>query len=1149
MGKRLSYILLLIGCMLFIACTDNILQETACGKVELKLTLNLPEEEVNSSSRVTGSNTDTPYLDETTKEQRYIKDVAILAMRNGKVDFIPENITLEGDEGDQGSNIRTITMTVPASDQPIDILVLLNAKENGIDVTEDNYIGKTEEEVHDKLVFKYPVNTWDINDRKLPMFGKAKDIDISSLHSFGYCDIYRSLAKMAVQVDEDCKTFNLKEVYLYYMEQEGYFMSAHTPETDVYTQYTQPDVPTTSVQTGTDNAKKFDVTDNAIFNKIYLPESNNKTPQNSKKELKVVVGGIYTGEGLVESGELSYYRIDMSDERDQPFDIIRNHSYIFNIINVENPGTPSPDKALDHAVPALKVEVEDWVTEYMRGVPDQYTLTVSKSVITLKDYMDFGQDHTYTFDVWTDYSEGWKIETEDGKIIGTDSKPIDWLDIANTTGTANNKITVLVNANKINTGLTKTATFYVKAGNIRKEITVVMPQPETANCYVVGDGVYEIIVSIKGNGIDGTRPEGKDIVPTGDASVSPHHLGIIWETQKGLIELQDYTTGKYVSGNTISEGEIPTVPYNKETSTLRYSVRSNITNAYIAGAPGGNALIGAFNEAGQVIWSWHIWVCPEMYDSQTHQIKEGVFLDTWSYTGYQVMDRNLGALTDLPIDLSPIEGKNLAEVSTNQYGVAAMGLQYQWGRKDPFIGPAYSNDNFKEGDNTGLLPVVHYYEEWGINNNQDPATAIDYTITHPTQLVYWLQGTDNDATALVSSTIKGNPNGGYLWGTDAGLNKNIKELGTKTIYDPCPVGYRVPPVDAFYFEDPDATIIDNGIRRKRNSYDDNFRYNVIFIPHYPESSWPKTVIGHDFTPSGIQWGDYSEYDNWNDQYYYIIYRSEYIKDAYYYGFYLNYSEISEPDLNSNDKRNGITPANNNVLYYYKVNNTTGITWLPLTGAYAPALFNDNNKNDQRDANEDWYKGNVSYKDNAGSTIQIERGSTISVNSFLWTNSSISSGNKKRPVSLALHGTEVTGSALNENNRYDNDGNGRHLHALNDYVVQIYPHYTSAVRCIKDTKKISWDNINSLSPNAQVTSGGSTTITVKSVNSSWKLIDPGAPWLLVTPDKGEADKGAGTTIELIAAETFNGQSTHGLSTVIKIQIEGEDEPRSCTVTVN
>ena len=64
-----------------------------------------------------------------------------------------------------------------------------------------------------------------------------------------------------------------------------------------------------------------------------------------------------------------------------------------------------------------------------------------------------------------------------------------------------------------------------------------------------------------------------------------------------------------------------------------------------------------------------------------------------------------------------------------------------------------------------------------------------------------------------------------------------------------------------------------------------------------------------------------------------------------------------------------------------------------------------------------------------------------------------------------------------------------------------------------------------------------------------MIDPGAPWLLVTPDKGEADKGAGTTIELIAAETFNGQSTHGLSTVIKIQIEGEDEPRSCTVTVN
>lgn len=1201
MGKRLSYILLLIGCMLFIACTDNILQETACGKVELKLTLNLPEEEVNSSSRVTGSNTDTPYLDETTKEQRYIQDVAILAMRNGKVDFIPENIKLEGE---QGSNIRTITMTVPASDKPIDILVLLNAKENGIDVTENNYIGKTEIEVHDKLVFKYPVNTWDINDRKLPMFGKAKDIDISSLHSFGYCDIYRSLAKMAVQVDEDCKTFNLKEVYLYYMEQEGYFMSVHTPETDVYTQYTQPDVPTTSVQTGTDNAKKFDVTDNAIFNKIYLLESNNKTPQNSKKELKVVVGGYYTGEGLVESGKLSYYRIDMSDERDQPFDIIRNHSYIFNITNVNNPGTPSPDKALDHAVPALKVEVEDWVTEYMRGAPDQYTLKVDKSVVTLNSYADYRNSRnpdfpyfTYEIDVWTDYVYGWEIETRNviekevdksgnttevqrQRIVDINNNPIDWLEIEGTNGTTGTKIKL--NADKINTGLQREASFYIKAGNILKQITVIMPQPETANCYVVDDqGYYEIIVNVKGNGAAGTRPEGVDIVDGNDdtseqedASIKPYKLGIIWETTPNLISLYGRTNENqkeyaYVEGKT-------QVLYEEEKGTLGFSVRANqLTDAYIGGVPGGNALIGAFDESGKVIWSWHIWICAEMYQTETHQINHDEFLDTWQYTGYQVMDRNLGALSAKPLDIISetdrvkLGIKNTNAVPRNEWGVAAMGLQYQWGRKDPFIGPAYSNDNFDSNNETGLLPVEHYYEVWGVNGDGEDKTttvdntsftsynAIDYTIVHPTQLVHWTH-TDDESTALVSYTKNGVQQGQYLWGTNQGLSHTNRDLGTKTIYDPCPVGYRVPPVDAFYFKHPDNTNVN------KNSFDHNFRYNIVFIPHYAKhflmsygssvkdqegEEAAQTAYGNllstldsydsEYEQNEYQWGNHSYWLNttsrpptsswWAQDYYYICYEGPHVNDADYYGFYLNMESISEPELVSNTKsgfdNNKLVVQNlgenaSRINYYYKPADGQSLTWLPLTGAYDPTI-------------------GISFKDGE-KTIEIERGSSISVNSFLWTNSSVEIKGKRLPGALALHGAEVSKQFYgnsDQSKRWNADANGRHIHGMMDEqdAVQIQRHFTSAVRCIRDTKKLDVSIKNSVSPNANITIGGSTDITIISLNAPWKLVDAGAPWLKITPENGGATTRNGQAITLTLLEG----AKVGDETTITFQIEGVD----------
>ena len=158
----------------------------------------------------------------------------------------------------------------------------------------------------------------------------------------------------------------------------------------------------------------------------------------------------------------------------------------------------------------------------------------------------------------------------------------------------------------------------------------------------------------------------------------------------------------------------------------------------------GNALIAAKNADGKILWSWHIWIPETPFTA-----------DTFGVSSKKIMSRNLGALVDAVI---PAEGT---------VDVRSAGLYYQWGRKDPFVG-------YKWGKNSIEVQV-----SGASGRNMEKATAaitLEEAIAAPTTLVAfkgdWLSGHDNT-----------------LWGLDAG----------KTIYDPCPAGYRVP---AYNTEDP-----------------------------------------------------------------------------------------------------------------------------------------------------------------------------------------------------------------------------------------------------------------------------------------------------------------------------------------------------------
>lgn len=1176
MKRRLFYLMLCAVAMLsaLTACIDdNIVDPDAPGNglVKVSLRLVLPSGE---TARTRAGGTDTQYgeLDYNTTYQKYIGDIWILVFSRNEsgemvFDGLVENLKPDNNQGDQ---TRTVEGTYRKTSDKVEIAVLTNLTYNLPQAPRFNeWKGLTEQEIYEKLVYDYPKEGLVLDENRfLPMWGKSENVSLDKERNEASLSLYRAVAKMRVQVDTECKTFTLEKVYVYYDNNSGYCAAPHVnPNQTVNRQYEAPDVPASATSFDIDNPQVYTVTGNITMEQIYLSEVKNK--ENKGTRMKVVVGGHYTGEGLVESDALSYYRIDMEDTYDEghstnvgtmtPFDIIRNHSYIFNITGVDNPGTPTPDKALDSDVAKVKVRIEQYADEPMRGVPDQYTLTTDESVITFKSFDDLNEQ---AIEVWTDYELGWDIEDIDGENT-------DWLVLENTSGNKNQKVSLKIRPGSKNRSLTRTAHFMVTAGNIKKQITVIQPQPPTANCYVVGEGEHEMIVTIKGNGITGTQPEGVNILPDGeDATLAPDKIGIIWETTAGLITLIDSNGNQHKGAEKCD--------YNHSTKTIKYKV--NTDNAKIGGVTGGNALIGAF-KGEQIIWSWHIWVCSEVADPSTQTFKVEC-TEEWPLTKYAVMDRNLGALSNKPL---------VYGAPNNKMSVASMGLLYQWGRKDPFIGSNYSNEAAFVNQGDGLIPVMHYYKDgWKVSKrNQIWESPIEYTIHHPTILVYnHIEGEDAftypGGTKYLSkheglSEISGTK-GAYLWGTNQGFSETVIDVGSKTIYDPCPEGYRVPPVDAFVFRgetqfpanqptgdiDTDklsfndwdskdwrgnyiypwqsqqslaTTLTDVYVQWAENGYGQNriveqfykrfnrntpspaasyryFRYrklngqqknvsslknnwnqNVLFVPHHIT----QITVARDWAATFSQTLRYTVPYQGN-----VTGKDKAVGNGLYYGFWLNRNEYEEPhvkiDINS--------PTNG-----YEILNQNDYTWLPISGVLDPSK---------------------------GFTMRtfVDKWPTLSVNSFLWTNSSeklnIGNGNKRSiPAAMFLHGGEGRG----------NNNGGRHIHAMTYGDIRADSHFAGSVRCVRDRKKLTWSQ-NDLPKSTSIRhgKGSETTFSIVSVGGGWKLVEPGAPWIKVTPDRGGKTPLAGQPITIRIIGDINPNQ----ATTLAFQIDGEAEPRKITI---
>lgn len=185
----------------------------------------------------------------------------------------------------------------------------------------------------------------------------------------------------------------------------------------------------------------------------------------------------------------------------------------------------------------------------------------------------------------------------------------------------------------------------------------------------------------------------------------------------------------------------------------------------------------------EIYWSWQLWFTsynPNAVDNPTgtkvnvaggeiHQYFGDAFT-TGALKDKYMMDRNLGAVCEATITAQP----QTTEASAKTYG-----MMYQWGRKDPFTPTS-----------DGWITAAKIYDANGVLLTADkdgfPKVAVDGSNNKVAEAI------SNPMNYYVNNSIEPGP------GVDPEGNWTLKdddlwgENSNKSVFDPCPAGWRIP---------------------------------------------------------------------------------------------------------------------------------------------------------------------------------------------------------------------------------------------------------------------------------------------------------------------------------------------------------------------
>ncbi len=206
----------------------------------------------------------------------------------------------------------------------------------------------------------------------------------------------------------------------------------------------------------------------------------------------------------------------------------------------------------------------------------------------------------------------------------------------------------------------------------------------------------------------------------------------------------------------------------------------------------------------QTAWTWHLWVTSyqpgDGNSSREPGVVPGSSVAGTGNDGKAAVHTYVGWLNNDPGTEAisggvkhPIMDRNLGAMSASP-GVASYGLLYQWGRKDPFVG---SRDGSSENGKTFYVPTY--------NNDTESRTITGWTVYNTTDgTAAGNTGKGDLGVRKVNAVGLGNtifsalrnPGTCYYAAPTLGWSDPKDNLlwrdDFKTIFDPCPAGWRVP---------------------------------------------------------------------------------------------------------------------------------------------------------------------------------------------------------------------------------------------------------------------------------------------------------------------------------------------------------------------
>lgn len=282
---------------------------------------------------------------------------------------------------------------------------------------------------------------------------------------------------------------------------------------------------------------------------------------------------------------------------------------------------------------------------------------------------------------------------------------------------------------------------YLNAEGLRREITLSMALK--SNAYMVPPGNSVLIPVARANESTIYLEES-----TYNAALNqyeqlqqdtPWSAFLVWESTPGLIGFDESANG------------------------VGYSGAAGCFRVIAQNGKSGNAVVGIKDSSGKTLWSWHIWVTT--YDGKT------TFTSNNGVRDFVFMDRALGAMSITPGDLK------------------SCGLYYQWGRKDPFPGPGQDGGSWNIA--VGSDPIRVYDAEGNrvaIQKVEAPQ-VIPNNITNSVRFPNVYAFHSNPPYDWFAGAYPATQNDNLWSGSPIGATTFVK----KSVFDPCPKGWRVAP--------------------------------------------------------------------------------------------------------------------------------------------------------------------------------------------------------------------------------------------------------------------------------------------------------------------------------------------------------------------